>query len=531
MIMERYIRINMENMNNSELLKIIEQLKKENKEKDEMLIKKDKEIQKRDKRILVLEAEKRKLNRKIEALIAKYEDKLQVNRKILADTYASKSEKTPKEYFSINEVEVIEEKTRKKPTERFIEELKGLQSEVVILDYDFVANEVDRANVKPFGKDETYKIEMKPLSYKVVKIERPKYKDKEHIYQAISNDPYPHSPLTSSLAANIIEMKYNLGVPLYRYAKYMNAFGLNVSPQDLSNYVMKTMELLNPLYLKLEKALINTPYKVIHGDETTLEVIDSIKTKCYMFVYTTSFWDNAVYIYKFSETRKIDNTIELLNDFNGYYECDGYPGYDALPNKVLGKIKIQRCWAHIRRYFNDCIKSIAKSKRDQSIAFKVSNKINEMFKYESMMKDNEYSKFEIEEFRNGNEYQKVIQEIDKLILNIDYGSNSMLKKAVEHYKNDKDELYTFLENGYIDISNNLAERTVKPFVIARKNFMFCKTSDGAEVTGKLFSIIQTARANGIKTEEYLKYVIDNINKKDINELLPWSENIKNKFMI
>lgn len=159
------------------------------------------------------------------------------------------------------------------------------------------------------------------------------------------------------------------------------------------------------------------------------------------------------------------------------------------------------------------------------------NKINEMFKYERIMRENEYTKVQVETYRNGEEYQKTIKELDELIMKIDYGSNSLLKKAVEHYKNDKDELYTFLENGYIDFSNNLAERTVKPFVIARKNFMFCKTSDGADVTGKLFSIIQTARANGLKTELYIKYVIDNIGRKDINTLLLWSENIKKKFMI
>lgn len=77
----------------------------------------------------------------------------------------------------------------------------------------------------------------------------------------------------------------------------------------------------------------------------------------------------------------------------------------------------------------------------------------------------------------------------------------------------------------------MLERTVKPFVIARKNFMPCKTSNGADVTGKLFSIIQTARANGLKTELYIKYVIDNIGRKDITTLLPWSENIKKKFLI
>lgn len=154
-----------------------------------------------------------------------------------------------------------------------------------------------------------------------------------------------------------------------------------------------------------------------------------------------------------------------------------------------------------------------------------------MFKYESMMREKEYTKIQIETYRNGKEYQEPIKELDELIMMIDYDSNSLLKKAVEHYKNDKDELYTFLGNGYIDISNNLAERTVKPFVIARKNFMFCKTSDGAEVTSKLFSIIQTARANGLKTELYIKYVIDNIGRKDINTLLPWSENVEKKFLI
>lgn len=92
-------------------------------------------------------------------------------------------------------------------------------------------------------------------------------------------------------------------------------------------------------------------------------------------------------------------------------------------------------------------------------------------------------------------------------------------------------LYTFLENGYLDISNNLAERTVKPFVIARKNFLFCKTKCGAEVTGKLFSIVQTARSNGLNVEKYINYVIENIDKKNINELLPYSDKLPNDVRI
>lgn len=511
-------RMNLDKLSKEELIAMVEKLSKENKEKDE-------EIEK-------LKAEKKLLNIKLEEKIAEYENKVAVNKKLQADRFISKTEKLPKEALCINEVEANKTpKQRKTPNERFIEELKELAKEVIIIDYDFEANGVERESVKPFGKDETYKIEIRPMTFEVIKIERLKYKNKDHVYESITNDAFPHSALTASLAANIIEMKYNLGVPLYRYSKYMETFNLNLSPQDLSNYVMRTMEKLEPLYNELEKRLVNTEFKVIHGDETTIQVIDSEKNKCYMFVYTTSFWDNPVYIYKFSESRKIDNTIELLKKFEGYYECDGYSAYDALPDKIDGKIKIQRCWTHMRRYFVDCLKSISKNKQKLSPAYNVVKKIGEMFDFEKMMREKKYTRDEIKAFRNTDRYQKVLKEIDEMILSIDCGSNSYLNKAVNHYKNDKDELYTFLEDGYVDISNNLAERTVKPFVIARKNFMFCKTADGALATGKIFSIVQTAKANGLKSESYLKYVIENIDKEDINNLLPWSENIKKKLSI
>lgn len=524
----------LKDMSKEELLKLVEELQNASKKKDEI-------IEQREATIAKLEAEKRELNLQLEALIAKYEARMQANRKLLADRFMPKSEKldnktdddSPDEGNVINEVEQLakETKPRKTPSERFIEELKSLQEKVIVYDYDFEANGINRENVKEFGVDESFKIEMKPVAFEVVKIERPKYKDKNHIYQSVSDDPFPHSVLTPSLAANIIEMKYILGIPLFRYAQYMNSHGIGVSPQDLSNYVMRTMKLLDPLYVELEKALVNTKFKVIHGDETPLKVLDSKKQKCYMFAYSTSFWDNAVYIYKFSETRKIDNTIELLKDFEGYYICDGYSAYDALPNKVNNKIKIQRCWSHQRRFHYDCIKSLSKINAPKSPAYGVVEAIDEMFKLERMMRENKYTKEQIEAFRNGEEYQKVIAEIDSKILSTDCGSNSYLTKAVKHYKNDKNELYTFLENGYIDISNNLCERIIRPFTVARKNFLFCKTEDGAEVTGKLFSIMQTARANGLISELYLQYVIENIKKVDINDLLPWSMKLPEELKI
>lgn len=475
-----------------------------------------------------LQVENRKLNLRIEELIAKYEDKLLASKKFQVEQFIPSSEKLIEEDLIINELEVIQEKkVRKAPTENFINDLKKLYEKEEIIDYDFKG--IDISNIKPFGIDESYKIEYKPAKFEVVKIVRKKYKDKDKIYQALSDDPFPHSPLTPSLAANLIEMKFNLGIPFHRYSNYLISHGLNISDVNIYNYAKRTMDLLEPLYSELLNNLLHNEFNVIHADETPLKVIGSKKDKCYMFVYTTSFWEKPIYIYDFNDSRSTKNLKELLSDYKGYLVCDGYTGYDCLTKQG---ITIQRCMVHARRYFNDVLKVLDNEKeRTKSPAYKVLNLMSKLFKYEDNFKKNSLTASQIVKQRNSSAYQSVIKDLNNYIDSINIDNNELLSKAVNYYNNNKKELYTYLDYGYLDISNNLAERVVKPFVIARKSFLFCKTADGATTTGKLFSIVQTARANGLKSEEYLTYVISNINKKDINDLLPWSNKLPKELLI
>ena len=313
----------------------------------------------------------------------------------------------------------------------------------------------------------------------------------------------------------------------------LKGFGINISESNLCNYVKRTSEKLDRLYEELKKELLNS--LVIHADETTLEVLDNKeKDKCYMFVYRSGYWtEKQICLYEFNESRKTDKTDKLLKNYTGYVVCDGYTGYDFLEEKG---IKIQRCWVHIRRYFYDAIKVLSEKERKKSPVYKVFKLINEMFKYEAEMVRETKTSDEIKEIRNSAPYQKILNEIDNevMILSENITKDGLILKAVNYYMNikKKGELYTFQENGYIEIDNNLAERTVKPFVIGRKNFMFCKTESGAEVTSKMYSIVQTAINNGIHAERYIKYVLENIDKTtNIENLLPWSEEIKNKFGI
>lgn len=523
---------------NKELRATNKELRDTNKElanKNKELTRNKKELTRQEKLLSIkhaelekLQVENRKLNLRIEELIAKYEDKLLASKKFQVEQFIPSSEKLTEEDLIINELEVIQEKkVRKAPTENFINDLKKLYEKEEIIDYDFKG--IDISNIKPFGIDESYKIEYKPAKFEVVKIVRKKYKDKDKIYQTLSDDPFPHSPLTPSLAANLIEMKFNLGIPFHRYSNYLISHGLNISDVNIYNYAKRTLDLLEPLYSELLNNLLHNEFNVIHADETPLKVIGSKKDKCYMFVYTTSFWEKPIYIYDFNDSRSTKNLKELLSDYKGYLVCDGYTGYDCLTKQG---ITIQRCMVHARRYFNDVLKVLDNEKeRTKSPAYKVLNLMSKLFKYEDDFKKKTLTASQIVKQRNSSAYQSVIKDLNNYIDSINIDNNELLSKAVNYYNNNKKELYTYLDYGYLDISNNLAERVVKPFVIARKSFLFCKTADGATTTGKLFSIVQTARANGLKSEEYLTYVISNINKKDINDLLPWSNKLPKELLI
>ena len=508
-----------------------------NKKQEDKLNKVTKKLEKAETEYKIVEAKYRKVLKELESLKEKYEKELELVKLQNINKYVKTSEKTDENI--VNEVEEKidkgpkKRKPRTKQKEHFIHELEKIVNEERIIDYDFEGNNVDRTKVKKIGEDRTIKIEAQELPIKVVEVIRPKYADKERIYQALSEDVFPNSVLTPSFAASIVCFKYQLSIPLYRYSEMLKSFGINISESNLCNYVKRVSEKLDRLYEELKKELLNNV--VIHIDETTLVVLDEKeKDKCYMFVYRSGHWtDKQVCLYEFNESRKTDKTAKLLNEYKGYVVCDGYTGYDFLEEKG---IKIQRCWVHIRRYFYDAIKVLSEKERKKSPAYKVFKLINEMFKYEAEMVKETRTAEEIKEIRNSEKYQKILDDIDNEVtmLSEKITKDGLILKAVNYYINikKKGELYTFKENGYIEIDNNLAERTVKPFVIGRKNFMFCKTSSGAEVTSKMYSIVQTAINNGINAERYISYVLENIDKtNNLESLLPWNEEIKNKFGI
>ena len=501
-------------------------------DKTKELNKAKEEINNKTKELEQAQLKIRALNEEVNRLVKEYEAKKEVANKLIVEKFMPSSEKLNKNII-INELEKItsEPVRRNSPYKQIVNDLKKLQNiEEIVIDYDFKANGLDRNKVKPFGEDESYKLEVKPIEFKAFKVTRKKYKDKENIYEPLSDDIFPHSPLTASLASNIITMKYQLGIPFYRYANYLNTKDIAISDTDIGNWAAKAIDRLDPLYELLKKKLFNTSINVIHIDETPIKIIDEKKNKCYMFAYASTVWDSPILIYDFNSTRKCDRTAEFLKDYKGYIEVDGYSGYNML--KKQG-IKVAKCMAHSRRMFNDVIKQLKTLEEIKtSPALEVIKIMAKLYKHEARFKKDNLTPSQIYKERNSDYYLKVIEELDLKINSIDISISNLMKKAVNYYKNQRNELFTYLESGYLPIDNNRIERdAIKVFVICRKNFLFCKNANGAEKTAKIFSIVQTARANGLKVEEYLKYLIENIDKVELEKLLPWHKDLPDELRI
>ena len=524
-------------MEKEEYLRLIEQLKQENEN-----LKKDKEDL--TSKLAQKEQELYEANKRLnEALISisALQEKEKIER---TRAFIPKGEKL--DNIIINEVEeTLKEEAKKKNTnkgkkynkkkfdyEKYVTETRIIEPE------EKTCSKCGSSLVEASSKIR-YVVEVIPSSIKVIKLIKKSYKcpncnkNDNKIYYPLSNEVFPGSILTPSLATYILYYKYELGIPFEHLAKHISkTIGFEINKQNLVNHVFKANKVLTTIFDRMKQDLLNNSSKVIHSDETTLVVSkkpeeEKTRKNSYVYVYTSSFYDkNQIRIYDFHETRSIDETTKWLKDYKGYIISDNFSGYNKL-KKTNPNIKLQKCWAHVRRRFSDIVKNLPKDKRRESKAYEILNEISKLFELEKKYKKDKLSPNEIVKKRQL-EMPIIKDKIYDLVFNSNPHPSSKLCDAINYTKECWDDLFTYFEDGHIEMTNNTAERAVKPFVIQRKVFQTSGSYAGAAITTKIFEVIQTTLINGINVEKYLNYVFENINKESIDNLLPYSTNIKNK---
>lgn len=364
--------------------------------------------------------------------------------------------------------------------------------------------------------------------------------EKTGISTPIIAAPMPNPVIKNSLAspsllAHIMQRKYVDAVPLYRQESQLNKFGLQISRQTMANWMIKSAnDWLRPLYVRMHQEFLKK--KVAHADETVLEVLKEpgrdATTNSYMWVYVTGRDDIPIALYEYTQGRSGDFAKKFLNGFSGFLQTDGYAGYHKLEKDDSNlKIHLSGCWAHARRKYDEALKGISDKESTTALLTKQGFEYcNTLFRLERTMADlpasERYTIRQEEALPVVEAYFTWSKKIYESVL-----PKSLLGSAVKYSLNQERYLRGYLLDGRLEISNNRAERAIKPFVIGRKNWLFSNTPKGAEASAIIYSIVETAKLNDLNPVTYLEYLFENLPNIDINshealgKLTPWSREI------
>lgn len=338
---------------------------------------------------------------------------------------------------------------------------------------------------------------------------------------------YPGSLASPSLLAHIMNQKYVDGLPLYRQERQLSRLGVSLSRQTLANWMIHgANQWLVQLYDRMHQLLLEKD--ILHADETTLQVLREPErpatSKSYLWLYRSGKEGPQIILYDYQETRSGKNAEQFLSGFKGYLQVDGYAGYHKVPN-----VKLVGCWAHARRKFDEALKVLPSSKRMTSgtVAMEGLHYCNQLYRIERELRDSSPE----ERFEKRLERSKPVLNAFLAWLKIQENRvlpKSALGQAITYCLNQWDKLEAFLEDGRLELDNNRSERSIKPFVIGRKNWLFSNTPRGARASAVIYSIVETAKENGLNPYYYLRYLfeklpnIDLTNKNALDKILPWS---------
>ncbi|WP_209326973.1 IS66 family transposase [Pseudoalteromonas sp. PA2MD11] len=417
--------------------------------------------------------------------------------------------------------------TRNKPKRKPLP--KDLPREHVIHDIDDKSCACCGGELHKIGEDTTEKLEFIPAQVKVIEHIRPKYAcrecEKSGTESKIKQQPMPAMPInkgiaTASLLSQIITSKYQYGLPLHRQESMFKQYGIELSQQTMSDWVIKSATLFTPLIKRLKAELLKQP--LLNADETTVNVVKSDKINSYMWVYCSGADspkpDNPIpniVLYDYHNSRAASCVMNYLDDYQGYLHVDGYQAYEKTQATLVG------CWAHARRKFIEAKKLQGKNKTGKADV--VLSLIQKLYGIESRLKGKPADElYHTRQTQSKPILSKLKEWLEKHQPNL--VGNSKLIDAANYMANQWPKLTIYINDGRLSIDNNRAERAIKPFVIGRKNWLFSQTAVWAGPSAALYSIIETAKANDLVPYDYITACLNELCQPtpDIDSLLPWN---------
>lgn len=397
--------------------------------------------------------------------------------------------------------------------------------------HDIPENKKTCANghaLQRIGEDISEQLDIIPATIRVLRHVRIKYACRcceGHVKTAdLPAQPIPKSNASPGLIAHIAVAKYSDGLPLYRLETILGRCGIEIPRATSALWMIRTGELITPLMNLLRDDLLSRDY--LHMDETTLQVLkepDKPPTSTsYLWVRRTGGKHRPIIVFDYDASRSGNVPKRLLDGFLGALHTDGYDGYNAVVNQ--SQLIHLGCWAHVVRKFQDVLKAQKHAKGTDKATIALTF-IKKLYAIERELADASV------EHRHEQRQQRSLPIVNELRLWLDnvlsqIPPQSTLGKAIYYLHREWPKLIRCFDDGRYSLDNNPVENAIRPFVIGRNAWLFSDTVNGANASASIYSLIETAKANGHEPYFYLRYVIERLPQAksldEIEQLLPWN---------
>lgn len=333
-----------------------------------------------------------------------------------------------------------------------------------------------------------------------------------------------------SLTSWVLYEKFAKSVPFYRLEKSLEELGAKISRTTMANWAIQC----NSLYFKhltdyFHRELLKRKYLMM--DETPIQVLHepgrTPESKSYVWLMRSGN-DGLppIIYYRYAPTRSGDVALELTDGIQPgtYLMCDGFSGYNKLKD-----VRRCTCYAHIRRYFYEAIPA----GHDRDITNPAVQGVmycNKLFSYENKYAERHYKPETIKKRRLKDEEPVIEAFLDWADKQVVTG-NSKFSKALTYFKNRRNDLMTYLEDGHCSLSNNWSENSIRPVTVGRKNWLFSSSVDGAEASMNIYTIIEMAKLHGLNRQKYIEYILEHrpsaeMTDEELSLLAPWSKDVQ-----
>lgn len=392
----------------------------------------------------------------------------------------------------------------------------------------------DGRALKEIGDVTSEQLDIVPATIRVLRHVRKQYAcDCGQCFKtaALPPQPIPKSNASPGLLAHITVSKYQDALPLHRQETILQRIGVDIPRATLASWMIRGGTLVQPLINLMRDHLL--AYDVLQMDETTVQVLKetgkTAQSRSYLWLQRGGPPGEPVVLFDYDPSRGQAVPLRLLEGFAGYLQTDGYDGYNAVV--AANNLVHVGCWAHARRKFHEAVQAQgkkAKGKASTASAGKAQQglaSIQKLYRIERLGQDLAADDRQV---LRQEEALPILEQLrawlDKSLPQVPPGTAT--GKALNYLHNEWSKLMVYLRDGRLRMDNNLAENAIRPFVLGRKNWMFSDSVAGVKASANLYSLIETAKANGLEPYDYLRRVFTELPKAQsvdaIEALLPWN---------